>query len=59
MLGGSVLVCDNKKDLLNHLKMFLCSKKYRSKEIKVGKQRMGTKGASQKIVDYISLNLLA
>ena len=59
LLGGSVLVCDNKKDLLNHLKMFLCSKKYRSKEIKVGKKRMGTKGASQKIVDYISLNLLA
>ena len=59
LLGGSVLVCQNKKILLNHLSLLLKEKVYRLKQAKTGKLRMGTIGASQKIVDSIVVNLLS
>jgi len=58
LLGGSVLVCDNKKILLDNLKTLLNKKDCRKKQVKIGMQRMGKSGASKKIVDYINLSLL-
>ena len=58
LLGGSVLVCENKENLVSNLKSFLTNRNYRTKEIKIGKKRMGSSGASKKIVKYINLNLL-
>jgi Uncharacterized protein conserved in bacteria len=59
LLGGSVLVCKNKKILLKRLKLLLRGKVNRLHQAKVGKQRMGDSGASNKIVDSISSNLLS
>ena len=59
LLGGSVLVCKNKKILLRHLNLLLKEKNYRSKQAKTGQQRMGKAGASKKIVDCIIDNLLS
>ena len=58
LLGGSVLVCDNKKTLLYNLKMLLNQKNYRLKQAKIGMKRMGNSGASEQIANYIKLNLL-
>ncbi len=59
LLGGSVLVCENKKTLLDNLSMHLNEKNYRRKQVKIGMKRMGKSGASKKIVDYIHLSFLA
>ena len=59
LLGGTVLVCDNKKALLDHLKLLLHNKIYRFEQAKFGKKRMGKSGASKKIVDAINFNLLS
>ena len=59
LLGGSVLVCKDKKFLINHLKILLNEKNFRVEQAKIGKERMGAKGASQKIVDSINYNLLS
>ena len=59
LLGGSVIACTNKKILLYHLNLLLKEKNIRFNQAKIGKKRMGTKGASQKIVDSINLNLLS
>lgn len=59
LLGGAVLVCDNKKTLLDNLDILLNKKDYRLKQVKIGMQRMGKSGASKKIVEYINLSLLA
>ena len=59
LLGGSVLVCHNKKTLLNRLNLLLKDKIYRLEQAKIGKQRMITSGASKKIVDSIIFNLLS
>ena len=59
LLGGSVLVCENKKTLLYYLKILLRKKDYRLKQVKIGMKRMGQSGASEKIVDYLNLNLLS
>ena len=59
LLGGSVLVCKDKKFLINHLKILLNEKIFRVEQAKLGKERMGAKGASQKIVDSINYNLLS
>ena len=59
LLGGSVLVCDNKKTLLDNLETLLNEKNYRQKQVKIGMKRMGKRGASKKIVDYINLCLLS
>ncbi len=59
LLGGSVLVCNNKKILLKRLSLLLKGKVYRLKQAKIGKKRMGESGASKKIVDAINLHLLS
>ena len=59
LLGGSVLVCNNKKTLIDNLENLLNKKDCRLKQVKIGMQRMGKCGASKKIVDYIYINLLS
>jgi len=59
LLGGSVFVCKNKKVLINRLKMLLNKKKFRIAQARIGKKRMGTQGASKKIVDSINCYLLS
>ena len=58
LLGGSVLVCDNKKTLLDNLETLLNKKQNRLKQVKIGMKRMGKSGATKKIVNYINLSLL-
>ena len=58
LLGGSVIVCDNKKTLLDNLKILIKDKHHRQKQVKIGMKRMGKNGASKKIVDYLNLSLL-
>ena len=57
LLGGSVLVCENKKTLLDNLEILLNEKDRRIKQVKKGMKRMGKSGASKKIVEYITLSL--
>ena len=59
LLGGSVLVCNNKKILLKRLSLLLREKVYRLEQAKIGKKRMGHSGASKKIVDSINSHLLS
>ena len=59
LLGGSVLVCKNKKVLLNRLNLLINEEHLRLEQAKVGKLRMGKSGASKKIVDSINFNLLS
>ncbi len=59
LLGGSVLVCKNKKILLKRLSLLLKRKVDRLEQAKIGKKRMGESGASNKIVDSINLHLLS
>ncbi len=59
LLGGSVLVCRNKKILLNRLSLLLKEKNCRINQAKIGKKRMGVNGASKKIVECINHNLLS
>jgi len=59
LLGGSVLVCKNKKILLKRLSLLLREKVYMLEQAKIGKKRMGHSGASEKIVDSMSLHLLS
>ncbi len=59
LLGGSVLVCKNKKILLKRLSLLLKGKVDRLEQAKIGKKRMGEFGASKKIVDAINLHLLS
>ena len=59
LLGGSVLVCKNKKILLKRLSLLLKEKVKRLEQAKIGKKRMGESGASKKIVDAINLHLLS
>ena len=59
LLGGSVLVCENKKILLKRLSLLLKRKVDRLRQAKIGKKRMGESGASKKIVDAINLHLLS
>ncbi len=58
LLGGSVLVCNNKKTVVSNLETLLNEKDYRLKQVKIGMKRMGKSGASKKIVDFINFNLL-
>ncbi len=59
LLGGSVLVCKNKKILLKRLSLLLKEKVDRLEQAKFGKNRMGEYGASKKIADSINLHLLS
>ena len=58
-MGGSVVVCKNKKILLNRLSLLLKEKVDRLEQAKIGKKRMGESGASKKIVDSIYFDLLS
>ena len=57
LLGGSVKVCENKKILLDNLEILINEKHNRLKQVKIGMERMGKRGASKKIVEYINLSL--
>jgi uncharacterized protein (TIGR03492 family) len=59
LLGGSVLVCKNKKILLKHLSLLLKEQVDRLEQAKIGKKRMGESGASKKIVDAITRQWLS
>jgi len=59
LLGGSVLVCHDKKSLLNRLGLLLDGRNYRLGQTMIGKKRMGKSGASKRIVDSINLDLLS
>ena len=59
LLGGSVLVCVNKKMLIRRLILLLNKENHRLEQSKIGKERMGRNGASQRIVDSINCNLLS
>ena len=59
LLGGSVVVCKNKKILVRRLSLLLRKKIDRLEQSKIGKKRMGKSGASKKIVDSISAHLLS
>tara|TARA_Y100000766_G_scaffold281897_1_gene294201 strand:- start:421 stop:1839 length:1419 start_codon:yes stop_codon:yes gene_type:complete len=59
LLGGCVLVCQNKRILLNRLRILLNQDIYRLEQAKIGKERMGRCGASKRIVDSINCNLLS
>jgi len=59
LLGGSVVVCNNKKILLKRLSLLLKGKVDSLEQAKIGKERMGESGASKKIVDSINLHLLS
>ncbi len=59
LLGGSVIVCKNKKILLKRLSLLLREKVDRLEQAKIGKKRMGESGASKKIVDSINSHLLS
>ena len=59
LLGGSVLVCKNKTILVKNLNLLLNKRKFRIEQVKDGQERMGKKGASKKIVNYLNLKLLS
>ncbi len=59
LLGGSVLVCKNKKILLKRLSLLLKGTVDSLEQAKIGRKRMGESGASKKIVDAINLHLLS
>ena len=59
LLGGSVRVCRDKETLKKNLIDLLLDEKMRKKQAVVGLERMGSKGASAKIVEYINLNFLS
>jgi len=57
LLGGGVDVCSNKKKLIEKLYILLENKNAREEQVKQGMIRMGERGASEKIVNYINLKL--
>ena len=59
LLGGSVTVCCDKKTLKNKLIDLLLNEKMRKNQAIIGLERMGPKGASKRIVEYINFNFLS
>jgi len=59
LLGGSVRVCYDTKILKKKLLDLLLDEKMRKKQAITGLERMGPRGASKKIVEYINLNFLS
>ena len=57
LLGGSVIVCEDKATLIRNLLDLLNDEQLRKKQAKYGVLRMGKRGASERIVDYIHLKL--
>ncbi len=58
LLGGSVDVCYDQTDLVDKLLLLLGNKEYRLNKAKIGMERMGKSGASQKIAEHVNLKLL-
>jgi len=59
LLGGSVRVCHDKQILKKKLIDLLLDDEIRKKQAIVGVERMGPRGASQVIAEYINLNFLS
>ena len=59
LLGGSVIVCCDNQTLKRKLIDLLLDKKMRKKQAIIGIERMGPKGASKKIVEYLNFNFLS
>ncbi len=59
LLGGSVRVCSDKQTLMKKLIDLLLDEKMRKRQAIMGLERMGPKGASERIVDYINFNFLS
>ena len=59
LLGGSVRVCLDKQTLMKKLIDLLLDEKMRKRQAIMGLERMGPKGASEKIVEYINFNFLS
>ncbi len=57
LLGGSVTLCDSKKIFHEQLFYLLDNKELRDRQGKIGKERMGTPGASKRIADFINFKL--
>jgi len=57
LLGGCVSVCMSKKIFHEKLSILLSNKKFRLQQGKIGRERMGSSGGSQRIVDFINLKL--
>ena len=57
LLGGSVSLCESKDIFHEKLLYLLENKKFRVFQGQVGKERMGTSGASKRIADFITLKL--
>ena len=55
LLGGSVLVCDSKKTLIDNLETLLNKKDCRLKQVKITMKRNRKNVARKKIVDNINL----
>ena len=58
LLGGSVLICKDKETLRRKLIHLLKDEQHRINQSSIGIQRMGSKGASERIVECIKLKLL-
>jgi len=56
LLGGSVMVCKSRKVLISKLELLISNELLRNTQADVGRKRMGGKGASQRIVQYLNLN---
>ena len=59
LLGGSVRVCSDKQTLMKKLIYLLLDEKMRKKQAIIGLERMGPKGASKRIVEYLNFNFLS
>ena len=59
LLGGSVRVCLDKKTLMKNLIDLLLDEKMRKQQAILGLERMGPKGASKRIVEYLNFNFLS
>ena len=59
LLGGSVRVCRDNQTLKKKLIDLLLDEKMRKKQAIIGLERMGPKGASKRIVEYLNFNFLS
>ena len=57
LLGGGVEVCHTKKKLVEKLYILLENRKARANQVREGMIRMGDRGASEKIINYINFKL--
>ena len=57
LLGGSVSICESKDIFHEKLFCLLENKKIRLRQGQIGKKRMGERGASKRIADFINHKL--